>query len=232
MPGFHTLVITADVPMPSRRERTKRAGLRTPPKITPRFIWQGMTHPAWSVATLRAGLPRLRTMENYSESKDMAAVAEFVRFKFRVNLDWEYVKQVRDEWDGPVILKGILHEEDARKAVEIGLDGIVVSNHGGRQFDGAPASIERLPIIYNEVGGKIRILFDSGVRSGLDVLRALALGADFVLLGRAFLYGVAALGRHGGPHVGQILKEELVNNMAQLGVSTIRELKSLKSISS
>ncbi|MCB0631782.1 MAG: alpha-hydroxy acid oxidase [Saprospiraceae bacterium] len=219
--GFHTLVITADVPMPSRRERTKRAGIRTPPKITPRFIWQGITHPAWTIGTLQNGLPRLRTMEAYSELRTMMSVERYVRDQLGGNLSWEHCREMRDEWDGPVILKGILHPEDALRAVAIGLDGIVVSNHGGRQFDGAPTSISVLPEIVRAVQGKTAILFDSGIRSGLDILRALRLGADFVLLGRAFLYGVAALGNYGADHVVEILKGDLENNMVQLGISTL-----------
>jgi L-lactate dehydrogenase (cytochrome) len=225
--GFKTLVITADVPVPSRRERTKRAGLSTPPKITPQFIYQGITHPTWTIATLRAGLPRLQTIEAYSEYKTMMSVDAYTRHAFRGNLSWEYVKEVRDIWEGPVILKGLLHPDDALQAVAVGCDGVVVSNHGGRQFDGAPASIEALPDIVSAVKGKTAILFDSGVRTGLDIMRALVLGADFVLLGRAFMYGVGALGEDGGAHVTEILLEELKNNMGQLGVANIQELKKI-----
>ena len=221
--GFHTLVITADVPTPSSRERTKRAGLIMPPKISPAFIWQGITRPVWSFHTLRNGLPRLRTMEAYSELQSIMSVSTFFQDKMGGNLSWDYCKAVRDKWDGPVILKGLLHPEDALKAVSIGMDGIVVSNHGGRQFDGAPTSIEALPHIVKEVKGKTAILFDSGIRSGLDILRALHLGAEFVLLGRPFLYGVAALGKYGGDHVVEILKGDLMNNMVQLGVESLKK---------
>ncbi|MCL4153640.1 UNVERIFIED_CONTAM: hypothetical protein GTU68_027116 [Idotea baltica] len=226
--GFHTLVITSDVPTSSRRERTVRAGLKTPPKITPRFIWQGITHPAWSLATIKTGLPRLRTVESYSEYKDLGSVGEFVRFKFRGDLSWDYVKEVRDLWDGPIVLKGLLHPSDAEKAIAIGVDGIGVSNHGGRQFDGVPAAIDALPAMVEVAKGKTAILFDSGIRSGLDIIRALALGADFVLMGRAFMYGVAALGKYGAEHTTRIFMDDLKNNMAQLGVSSIEEVKNLK----
>jgi len=223
--GFHTLLITADVPMAGRRERTKRAGLKMPPKITPKMIWEGITHPAWTLATLQNGLPRLRTIEHYTDYKNMKFVSGFVGNRLGGTLSWEYCKAIRDEWKGSVILKGILHPVDAAKAVEIGLDGIVVSNHGGRQFNGAPAAIEALPAIVDEVGNKITILFDSGVRNGLDLMRALHLGADFVLLGRAFVYGVAALGKYGGDHVVEILMDDLKNNMVQLGVGSIGDLR-------
>ena len=222
--GFHTLLLTADVPMPSRRERTKRAGLKMPPKITPKMIWEGITHPAWTIQTLKNGLPRLRTIEQYATHKDMKFVSSVVGNRLGGTLSWDYCKAVRDEWKGPIVLKGILHPKDAAKAVEVGLDGIVVSNHGGRQFNGARAAIDALPDIVKEVGGKTKILFDSGVRTGLDIMRALYIGADFVLLGRAYIYGVAALGSIGGDHVTEILMEDLKNNMVQYGVETIAEL--------
>ncbi len=222
--GFHTLVVTADVPMPSRRERTKRAGLRMPPQITPKMIWAGITHPAWTIATLRNGLPRLRTVEKYALHSNMKFVSNMVGNRLGGTLSWDYCQQLKEEWDGPVILKGILHPKDAEKAAEIGMNGIVVSNHAGRQFNGAPASIDALPAIVKVVGGKTKIIFDSGVRTGLDIMRALHLGADFVLLGRGFVYGVAALGEYGGDHVTEILMEDLKNNMVQFGVESIGNL--------
>ena len=225
--GFHTLLVTADVPMPSRRERTKRAGLRMPPQITPRMIWEGITHPAWTIATLRNGLPRLRTVEKYATHSNMKFVSNMVGNRLGGTLSWEYCQTLQEEWDGPVVLKGVLHPKDAEKAVEIGLDGIIVSNHAGRQFNGAVTSIDALPAIVDAVGGKTKILFDSGVRTGLDIMRALSLGADFVLLGRGFVYGVAALGKYGGDHVVEILKEDLTNNMVQLGVENVRQLSGL-----
>lgn len=221
--GFHTLLVTADVPMASRRERTRRAGLKMPPRIGPRLIWQGLTHPAWSFATLRRGLPRLRTIEAYTDYKNMQFVSGYVGNRLGGTLDWDYCQTLKAEWDGPVVLKGILHPADAEKAVSIGLDGVLVSNHGGRQFDGAPAALEALPDIVRAVGNRTTILFDSGVRSGLDILRALSLGADFVLLGRAFVYGVAALGRYGGHYVTELLLDDLKNNMVQLGIEDFSE---------
>lgn len=224
--GYKTLVVTVDIPTPSRRERTKRAGLSTPPKITPGFIWQGITHPAWSLGTLKNGLPTLRTIEDYSEFKSMMSVGSFVKGQLGGNLSWQYLQEVRELWSGPLIIKGLLHPDDAEEAIKIGADGIVVSNHGARQFDGAPSSISALPAIVQKVNGRIPIILDSGVRNGLDILRALSLGADFVLLGRAFIYGVAALGKYGGDHVCDILSNDLKNNMVQLGISSLSELSS------
>lgn len=222
--GFQKLVITIDIPTPSRRERTKRAGLRTPPKITPGFIWQGITHPQWSFNTLKNGLPRLRTIEAYSEFNSMMSVGAYVKDQMGVNLTWDYCEEVINEWDGPVLIKGIMHPKDAEMAIEIGAAGIIISNHGGRQFDGAPSALEMLPEIVSVAKGETAILFDSGVRSGLDILRALSLGAEFVLLGRAFLYGVAALGKNGAEHVIEILKSDLKNNMSQIGIENLNEV--------
>jgi L-lactate dehydrogenase (cytochrome) len=222
--GFHTLIITADVPTAGRREASRKAGLTIPPRINLKMIWEGATHPAWSMQILKHGLPRLRLVESFSPKKDLKAAAKYARFEFRGDLDWAYIRAVRDLWSGPVIIKGLLHPEDAAKAVAEGIDGIVVSNHGGRQFDGGPAAIEALPEIVKEVGGKVPVIFDSGIRSGLDILRAMSLGADFVMVGRPYLYGVAALGGRGADHVYNILHEDLVNNMKQLGIASLNRV--------
>ena len=229
--GFHTLVITADVPMASRRERSRKAGLSVPPKITPKMLWQGITHPVWSYHTLLRGLPRLRSVEHYTNNTDMKFVSGFVGNRLGGTLDWQYCQKVKELWKGPVVLKGILHPKDAEQAVAIGLDGVYISNHGARQFNGGIPSIEALPDIVKVVKGKVPVLFDSGVRSGLDVMRAISLGADFVFLGRPFVWGVAALGKYGGDHAAHILIDDLKNNMVQLGVKTIPELKEVAVIS-
>jgi len=223
--GFRVLVVTADVPTPSRRERALRAGLVVPLRITPGFVYEALIHPVWTYHTLKCGLPRLRTMEKYAGSKKMRDIANFVGRKIGGTLSWDYLKDLREAWQGPLILKGVHHPDDAEQAIQIGVDGIQVSNHGARQFDGTPAAIELLPAVVRQVNGRIPILFDSGVRSGLDILRALALGADFVLLGRPFIFGVAALGIYGGDHTVEILSTELKNAMIQLGCETLEEIK-------
>jgi L-lactate dehydrogenase (cytochrome) len=223
--GFKTLVITADAPLLSRRERMMRAGLIMPPAITPRFVFQVLTHPRWALATLRTGVPNLKTMVKYAGTTDMKELSEFVNQNICGTLSWEYLREVRDQWDGPLVLKGTLHPDDVERAIQVGVDGVIVSNHGARQFNGAPAAIDVLPSIADQFRGKTAILYDSGVYSGLDILRAIALGAEFVFLGRAFMYAVAALGDKGGDHVTNILIEDLKNNMVQMGTSTIEDLK-------
>ena len=222
--GFGTLAVTVDTPAPSRRERQTRAGLHMPPRITARFVYEAFCNPTWTLNTLQAGLPKLRTMEKYAQSANMATTAMFVAQKMIGIVSWDYLKEVRDEWQGPLVAKGIHHPEDAEKAIGIGIDAIQVSNHGGRQFDAAPAAIDLLPPIVRQVNGRTLILFDSGIRSGLDILRALALGADFVFLGRPFIYGAAALGRYGGDHTVEILLDDLRVNMIQMGFASLDDI--------
>ncbi len=223
--GFRTLLVTVDVPTGSRRERQVRAGVSIPPRMTPLTLYRAALRPAWSLATLGAGTPRFRGLEKYLESRDMLRMVGFIGRELSSSIDWAYLERVRNDWDGPMVLKGVLHPEEAERAVEIGLDGVLVSNHGGRQLDAAPATIRVLPAIVEAVGRRTKVLFDSGARGGLDIARAIALGADFVLLGRAFMFGVAALAEHGGDHVAEILKADLANNMTQLGCRTLTELQ-------
>jgi L-lactate dehydrogenase (cytochrome) len=228
--GFHTLIVTADVPMASKRERTKRAGLTMPPSITARMIWEGMRHPVWTYYTLLHGIPRLRTIEQYTQKSSFKYVSGFAGNRLGGTLDWDYCKELKEAWEGPVVLKGILHPADVAKAIEIGMDGVYVSNHGGRQFNGAATALEVLPTIVEEVAGRVPVIFDSGVRTGLDIMRALYLGADFIMLGRPFLYGVAAMGKYGGDHVANILIDDLKNNMVQLGVTDFEQLRNAEAI--
>jgi L-lactate dehydrogenase (cytochrome) len=223
--GLTTLLVTADVPTVSRRERPTRAGVTVPPRFTPLVLYRCAVRPVWTLATLWAGPPRFHGLEKYRDGRDMQDMLTFIGHELGGSLDWTYLQEVRDEWDGPLVIKGLLDVAQSEHAVELGCDGIMVSNHGGRQFDGAPAAISVLPDIARSVGNRAKILFDSGVGSGLDIARALTLGADFVLLGRAFMFGVAALGRRGGDHVADILIEDLKNNMTQLGCSTAAELR-------
>src|SRR5262245_1357536 len=226
--GFRVMVVTADVPMPSRRESMTRAGLKLPPVISPHFMLQAARCPAWTKATLQAGLPRLKTMEKYAHSTQLRDLLPFVAQNIGGSLSWDYLKEVRDLWDGPLVVKGLLHPADAEQALAIGVDGIQVSNHGARQFNGSPAAIDALPAIVDVVKGRGAVLFDSGVRSGLDIMRALALGADFILLGRAFQYGVAALGQTGCELATEILIADLKNNMTQAGCESLKEIREIR----
>ena len=224
--GYRTLVITADVPKGSRRERQRKAHIRVPPKITPRLMWQSVTHPAWSMAVLRHGIPRFRTIEQYLDKTSLTAVAGFVGASLGGSLSFDYVAEVRTRWTGNIVVKGILDRADARRSIDVGADAIWVSNHGGRQLEASPAAISCLPAIATEVGDEVPVLFDSGVRSGADIARAISLGADFVFAGRPFYFGLGALGERGAGHAYEILRDGLVNVMHQTGCVTLLELRS------
>lgn len=226
--GFSALVVTIDVPVPSMRERQRRARLEMPPIMDIKTAYQVATRPSWALHTLMRGMPNFLTLLPYSESKKLADVGAFVGDQLGDMLDWEYLKEVRAQWDGPLILKGILSVEDAKLALKNGVDGIWVSNHGGRQLDGAPSSIEVLPGIVDAMNGKTKILFDSGVRGGLDIVRALRLGADFVFAGRPFIYAVCAMGEKGAEHAHTIFSADLKNNMHQLGCRSLSDIQNVE----
>ncbi|MEM9464441.1 MAG: alpha-hydroxy acid oxidase [Actinomycetota bacterium] len=223
--GYRTLVVTADVPAGSRRERQRKAHIRVPPKITPRLLVQSALHPAWSIAVLRHGIPRFRTIEEYIPGGSLAAVAGFVGASLGGSLSFDYLREVRERWDGTIVVKGILDPGDARRSIDHGADAVWVSNHGGRQLEASPAAISCLRPVVEEVGDAVPVLFDSGVRSGADVARAISLGADFVFAGRPFYFGMGALGDRGAAHAYEILRDGLVNVMHQTGCETIAELR-------
>lgn len=224
--GFHTLIITVDVPEESRRERQRRANLTVPPKADLRTLTEMAVRPAWCLAQLREGvMPRMRFFDDYVPQRGRESFTHAGAL-IRGIPDWQYLEELRAEWDGHLIVKGVLRPEDAKRMVEIGADCIWVSNHGGRQFEAGPAVIDQLPKIRAAVGKNVPLIYDSGVAWGLDVMRALAKGADFVMVGRAFQYAVAAFGRKGIDHLVHILKADITANMSQLGLENLDQLPS------
>ena len=224
--GFHTLIITVDVPEESRRERQRRANLTVPPKADLRTLTEMAVRPAWCLAQLREGImPRMRFFDDYVPQRGRESFTHAGAL-IRGIPDWQYLEELRAEWDGHLIVKGVLRPEDAKRMVEIGADCIWVSNHGGRQFEAGPAVIDQLPKIRAAVGKDVPLIYDSGVAWGLDVMRALAKGADFVMVGRAFQYAVAAFGRKGIDHLVHILKADITANMSQLGLEDLDQLPS------
>lgn len=216
--GFKTLVVTVDIPAASRRERQTRAGLTQPPRITPQIALQCALRPTWTAGILRHGKPRLKTIEKYATTREKLPSNQHIGYLIRGNPDWAYLESLRATWKGPMIVKGVLFGEDAERCKAIGADAVWVSNHAGRQFAGAPGAIDFLPSVRAAVGPGYPLIFDSGIEGGLDVLRAMALGADFVMLGRAWHYALAALGPKGLKHLAEVLKADLLANMAQLGI--------------
>jgi L-lactate dehydrogenase (cytochrome) len=221
--GFSTLILTVDVPVPSRRERQVRSGLTTPPKLTPRLLAQIATCPAWATGTATHGMPRMRLIDDYAGKVTGLNSTQHAGYMLRTSPDWDYVNWLRDAWDGKFFVKGVLNPDDAPRLEQAGVDAIWLSNHAGRQFDAAPAPIEVLPAMRKAT--TLPLIFDSGIEGGLDVLRAIALGADFVMLGRAWHYALGALDTDGPAHLVDILKKDMAANLGQLGVARPAELR-------
>jgi isopentenyl diphosphate isomerase/L-lactate dehydrogenase-like FMN-dependent dehydrogenase len=216
--GYRTLVVTIDVPTATRRERDIRNGLSVPPRLDLGTLFQILRRPAWALQTLRVGVPKFENVKPYLREKmTLAELGEFVATMTEGHVSPDRLRGIRDRWPGKLVVKGVLDPADAELCKEIGVDAIIVSNHGGRQLDASPAAIEALSRIRRAIGAELPVLVDGGIRSGLDIVRAMACGADFVFLGRAFMCAIAALGRVGGDHVVSVLREELRSSMAQLG---------------
>ena len=220
--GFHTLIVTVDVPNDSRRERQRRANLTIPPKINLSMLVSMALHPEWTLGTLREGIPSLKFCEDYGGNTPSSSL-EHAGVVIRGQPSWAEIEEIRAEWDGPMLVKGIQKPADAKRLAASDI-GVWVSNHSGRQFDAGPACIDCLPAI-REAVPDAPIVFDSGVRGGLDVMRALAKGADFVMMGRAFHYAVAALGEAGPDHLVHILRADMDSNMNQIAAHDLSQLK-------
>lgn len=222
--GFSTLILTVDVPVASRRERQTRSGLTNPPRLTPRLLAQVAMRPAWALGMARRGLPHMRGLDKYASGQGNLPSTAHIGYLLRTSPDWNYARWLRDNWQGPLLIKGVMRPDDAERLEAMGADAIWVSNHAGRQFDGAPATIDVLPQI--RAATRLPIIFDSGIESGLDMLRALALGADFVMIARAAHYALAALADAGPAHLIDMLAKDLNANLGQLGATDLRSLPS------
>jgi L-lactate dehydrogenase (cytochrome) len=222
--GFKALMVTVDVPARGWRPRDMYNGLALPPRITLESLFNSAIRPRWSLNTLINGIPHFKTLGRYSNNKSMRGMAEFVGEQLGQMVTTDRLKRIRDHWKGPLIIKGVMHPDDAKQAMKLGYDGILVSNHGGRQMDASPAPVEVLPDIIEEVGGKVTVMVDSGFSSGLDIVRGLALGAQFVFCGRAFMWGLSALGEKGVDHVVDLLTDEITLALTQIGCPDIAKL--------
>ena len=218
------LVILCDVPTFGFRPRDIRNGLAMPPKMSVKNILQILGKPEWALKTLAHGQPNFETLKTYMpKNLDLKQLGKFMDQTFSGRLNEEKIKPIRDMWKGKLVLKGVANETDAEKALRLGIDGIIVSNHGGRQLDAGESTIKPLSRIAKKYGDQLTIMMDSGMRSGPDIARTLASGAKFTFLGRSFMYGVAALGKEGGHHTISLLKTQLKQVMDQICCEKIED---------
>ena len=227
--GCEALFVTLDLPVPPNREYIQRNGFGTPFKLNARNTFDVLTHPRWLAGVMgrymiEGGIPTQANLPDRLRSKVTKGAPPGALFK-QDDLDWDGVKALRDRWPGKFVLKGVLHPDDAEKALALGCDGIVVSNHGGRALDCSIAPMDALPAIIERVGGRLTVFLDSGVRRGSDIVKAVTCGADAVLAGRAPLYGLAAFSQRGVARALELLRAETVRTMAMLGARTIDEVR-------
>ena len=237
--GYDTIMVTVDVPNKTRRDHDIRNGLSVPPSFDMKTVWQMVTHPHWSLRMLRAGVPQFVNIlpyqqhgfshvgvgTNYNIGQSIKESGKYIEERMGLHITTSLFEEIRAMWPGKLLAKWVLDPKEAKAYLDLGADGLVISNHGGRQLDAAPSAVSLLPRIRAAVGPEATLIADGGIRSGLDIARMLALGADFVLMGRPFLFAVAALDRRGGDHVMNVLKAELQTTMGQLGYNTLKELR-------
>ncbi len=220
--GAHVLVPTIDSAGKSKRPRDIRNGVKVPFRIGPRTFFQVATSPYWSMALLKTGMLRTENIVPYTEGRvTRDSTAKTMQVRARGSHTWDELARLRDRWKRAFVVKGVLHPEDAERLVGIGVDGMIVSNHGGRHFDGAPASVDMLPAIVAAAGKRATVMIDSGIRSGLDIVRVLALGASAAFAGRPFLYGLGALGEVGARHVMDMFFDELRTEFQHVGIRSV-----------
>ena len=223
--SYRVLVVTVDVPTFGFRPRDMRNGLSLPPKMTARNIIQMISKPTWLFQTALAGKPEMQTLKPYMPKKlPVDGLADFMNKTVMGRVDIDGLKPIRDFWQGPLVIKGIINQEDVAAAVSLGADAVIISNHGARQLDNGESPVEPLKRASKKYARDIKILMDSGLRSGSNIAAALACGADFTFLGRPFVYGVGALGERGGVHTINSLSIQLEQVMNQLGCRTVSEL--------
>jgi L-lactate dehydrogenase (cytochrome) len=223
--GYEALVVTVDVARPGGRERDTRNGFVIPPRVTAATLVDGVRRPRWTANFLSR--PRILSeslLSSVTREGDAASLSELIARQFDPALSWSDIAWVQEHWDGPLMIKGILRADDARQAAGMGLGGVIVSNHGGRQLDHATSTINALPEIVDAVGSELEVYMDGGIRRGVDIIRALALGARACLAGRALVYGLGAGGPAGAQRAVEILVDELRLAMTLMGCPSVREL--------
>ena len=222
--GCTALFLTVDLPMNGQRHIDQKNGLSVPPRLTAKTVFDVMMRPTWAWRILNGKRKTFANIDGHLPGFGGVTLAEWTHGQFDPTVSWKDVEWIRSIWNGKLVLKGILDPEDAREALKTGADGVVVSNHGGRQLDGAPSSISALPIVADSVGSEIEIMFDGGIRSGQDLMRALALGARSCLIGRSYIFGLGAGGQAGVTRAIEIIRDELDVTMALCGVNRVRDI--------
>lgn len=224
--GYKALVVTVDVPVGGKRERDLKNGLNLPFKLTPRLIWQAATRPAWALGTALKGPPVFHNVMRYAGVAGFGSgeMAHFVSNFLATGVSWERMRQIRDLWKGPLIIKGLLDAEDIAEAVTLGVDGVILSNHGGRQFEASPSPVAMLPEAVRAAGDRLTVMMDSGVRTGLDLLRIKALGGAAGFSARSFMLGLGALGKRGGEQVIEIFRDDVRRGLMQMGCERFEAL--------
>jgi (S)-mandelate dehydrogenase len=220
-------MITVDLPVGGKRERDNRNDFAIPFRFTARNLRDFASKPGWALTMLRSGMPVMENLIGFTaEAVTATAIASSVGRSYDPTFDWDGLKAIRDAWPRKLIIKGVAHPQDAAKALALGCDAIVVSNHGGRQLDGGIATLDALPAVVESVRGRVPVLVDGGVRRGVDVVKALALGAQAVMIGRATLYGACAAGEAGAARALEILKSELARAMQLCGAHKVSAIES------
>jgi L-lactate dehydrogenase (cytochrome)/(S)-mandelate dehydrogenase len=222
--GYAGMFVTVDVPVLGNRESERKRGMGNPPVVTPARVLDAAARPRWWVNFLKHQRISIR---NLVEAGGARAAVSSVREQYRLmrpELNWDDFAWMREHWDGPLFIKGVLDADDADRAVGLGADGVVVSNHGGRQLNFAVGALDALPAIARRVGGRAQVLVEGGIRRGSDVVKALCLGADAVCIGRPYLYGLATAGPAGAEHVASIFREEITRAMTLMGVAKVADL--------
>lgn len=221
--GFNALVVTLDIPVGAKRNREIKNGLKLPFSITPNMIWQSATHPVWAVNTLLNGRPDFVNVLQYKKTPNQG-LADFLTSFNMQGVTRERVEMIRQLWDGPLVLKGVQYEQDMQAAIDMGINGVVISNHGGRQLDAAPSTVQSLKHLSKYASEEMTVMIDSGIRTGLDVVRAKALGAQMTFSGRSFFWGMGALGKAGAEQVMSIYRDEIDRTLKQLGCASFAEM--------
>ena len=225
--GFHVLVVTVDNPAGAKRNREIKSSLRFPMRPTPTLLREMILNPSWSLQTMKQGFPNLKNLRKYNATNEN--LHDFIASYMAKGVTKDHISTIRNLWKGPLVLKGCQHINDILCAIGLGVDGFIISNHGGRQFDAAPSTISSLLNLASIIDKKTTLMIDSGIRSGLDAVKSGVGGADMAFSGRSFYWGVSALGKNGGDHVIELFRDEIEMIFRQIGCRSFSDLKSYRS---